>query len=124
MHHRLIVLAGACALAAFAGPASAAISCAQLPQAESFIGTLQPGPNTSAAQAHLDAAKAASGNEAQCSAELREVDKYARRSAAADKRMASRHSTRRVVQCADFLHQDRPGGTDYHGPYVPGCSKS
>jgi len=25
------------------------------------------------------------------------------------------------VQCADFFHQDRPGGTDYYGPPVPGC---
>ncbi len=26
-----------------------------------------------------------------------------------------------TVQCADFFHQDRPGGSDYHGPPVPGC---
>jgi hypothetical protein len=26
-----------------------------------------------------------------------------------------------VVRCADPLHQDRPGGTDYRGPPVPGC---
>lgn len=25
------------------------------------------------------------------------------------------------VQCADPLHQDRPGGTDYYGPPVPEC---
>jgi hypothetical protein len=25
------------------------------------------------------------------------------------------------VQCADFLHQNRPGGSDYNGPPVPGC---
>jgi len=25
------------------------------------------------------------------------------------------------VQCADPLHQDRPGGTDYYGPTVPEC---
>jgi len=25
------------------------------------------------------------------------------------------------VQCADFFHQDRPGGSDYRGPPVPGC---
>jgi len=25
------------------------------------------------------------------------------------------------VQCADFFHQDRPGGSDYKGPPVPGC---
>ena len=23
--------------------------------------------------------------------------------------------------CADLMHQDRPGGSDYHGPPVPGC---
>ena len=26
-----------------------------------------------------------------------------------------------AVQCADAMHQDRPGGTDYHGPAVAGC---
>ncbi len=26
-----------------------------------------------------------------------------------------------TTQCADMLHQDRPGGTDYVGPPVPGC---
>ena len=26
------------------------------------------------------------------------------------------------VKCADWLHQGRPGGTDYNGPPVPGCS--
>ncbi|HKW52306.1 MAG TPA: hypothetical protein VJO12_01335, partial [Stellaceae bacterium] len=25
------------------------------------------------------------------------------------------------VQCADPLHQDRPGGTDYYGPPVAEC---
>jgi hypothetical protein len=119
-----MTLIAACAIAAYALPASAAMTCADLPKAESFVQTLQPGPNTSAAQSHLEAAKSA-GDEGQCVAELHQVDKYARRSAAADKRMASRSSGgRRVVQCADFLHQDRPGGSDYHGPYVPGCAKS
>ncbi|HEX7966736.1 MAG TPA: hypothetical protein VF502_00850 [Stellaceae bacterium] len=28
------------------------------------------------------------------------------------------------VQCADVLHQDRPGGSDYHGPPVPECPPS
>jgi len=28
------------------------------------------------------------------------------------------------VQCADALHQDRPGGSDYHGPPVVGCPPS
>jgi hypothetical protein len=26
-----------------------------------------------------------------------------------------------VVRCADPLHQNLPGGTDYRGPPVPGC---
>ncbi len=28
------------------------------------------------------------------------------------------------VACADPLHQDRPGGSDYHGPPVPECPPS
>jgi len=28
-----------------------------------------------------------------------------------------------AAQCADFFHQDRPGGSDYKGPPVPGCKK-
>jgi hypothetical protein len=31
--------------------------------------------------------------------------------------------TRRRVECADWLHQNRPGGSDYHGPPVAGCSR-
>jgi hypothetical protein len=26
-----------------------------------------------------------------------------------------------VVRCADPFHQNLPGGSDYHGPTVPGC---
>jgi hypothetical protein len=26
-----------------------------------------------------------------------------------------------AIQCADAFHQDRPGGSNYHGPAVPGC---
>jgi outer membrane murein-binding lipoprotein Lpp len=29
-----------------------------------------------------------------------------------------------VVQCADAFHQDRPGGSDYHGPYVAACPRA
>jgi hypothetical protein len=29
-----------------------------------------------------------------------------------------------VVQCADTFHQDRPGGSQYYGPAVPGCPRS
>ncbi|HZS82378.1 MAG TPA: hypothetical protein VFA50_05880 [Stellaceae bacterium] len=28
------------------------------------------------------------------------------------------------VRCADALHQNLPGGSDYHGPPVPGCPQS
>jgi hypothetical protein len=95
------------------GLAQAAISCAQLPEAQHYVDQLRPGPNTSAAQRHLDLARAAT-SDGQCVSELSLVDKYARRSAAADRRAAH-------VQCADFLHQDRPGGSDYRGPPVAGC---
>ena len=67
--------------------ASAAIPCSDLPMAERFVQTLRPGPNTRAAQRHLEAARHA-GSERRCSAELQQVDKYARRSVAADKRQA------------------------------------
>lgn len=29
-----------------------------------------------------------------------------------------------VVQCADAFHQDRPGGSQYYGPVVPGCPRT
>ena len=74
---------------------AAAIPCSDLPMAETFMQKLRPGPNTRAAQQHLEAAKAATSQEA-CSAELRQVDKYAKRSVAADRRAAhhGRHYTR------------------------------
>lgn len=103
-------------------PAAAAISCSDIPAAQKFVDGLKPGPNTSKAQAHLDKAKSAS-SDSQCVAELGQVNKYASASAAADKRAASRGSHPRHVACADSLHQDRPGGTDYHGPPVPGCPR-
>lgn len=115
-------------LAAFSflapGLPAAAMTCADVPAAQAFVDKLQPGPNTRAAQNHLNAARAA-GSDAQCVAELQQVNKYAERSAAADKRKASggtvaRQPARRV-QCADTLHQNRPNGTDYHGPRVPYC---
>lgn len=104
----------------------ARITCSQLPDAQRFVQGLKPGPNTSAAQQHLDAAKQAadSGNDQQCVSELNRVNDYATRSANADKRATTHHSTRhRRVLCADPMHQNRPGGTDYHGPAVAGCSK-
>jgi len=102
------------------------MTCADVPAAQAFVDKLQPGPNTRAAQSHLNAARAA-GSESRCVAELQQVNKYAERSAAADKRMSSgtaRTAARRPVrrvQCADTLNQNRPNGTDYHGPRVPYC---
>jgi hypothetical protein len=106
------------------------ITCSQLPNAQRFVDGLRPGPNTSAAQQHLVSAKRAAdaGDERHCVSELGRVNYYAERSAAADKHAsahpASAHKThRRHVVCADALHQNRPGGTDYHGPAVPGCRR-
>jgi hypothetical protein len=134
---RVISLAVTAAATAFllAGlPASHAatapqITCAQVPDAQRFVDGLHPGPNTSAAQQHLDAAKRAAdaGDERHCVSELGAVNHYATRSAAADKHAAahpaSAHARHRRVLCADALHQNRPGGTDYHGPAVPGCRR-
>lgn len=107
--------------------ATSRITCSQIPDAQRFVDGLKPGPNTRAAQQHLDAAKQAANarNDKQCVSELGQVNYYAKRSAAADKRAASgHHSTRhRRVLCADPMHQNRPGGTDYHGPAVPGCPR-
>ena len=91
----------------------AGIACSQIPDAQRYLDGLRPGPNTRAAQHHLDLARAAP-SDAQCVSELRIVDRYAKRSAALDRRAAH-------PLCADFLHQDRPGGSDYHGPPVAGC---
>lgn len=103
------------------------ITCSQIPDAQRFVDGLKPGPNTSQAQQHLDAAKQASnaGNDSQCVSELGRVNEYATRSAAADKRAAAGHhsTTHHHVLCADAMHQNRPGGTDYHGPAVAGCPK-
>ena len=125
-------LVAACLLAgtSFAQAATPQISCAQIPDAQRFVDGLKPGPNTNAAQQHLDAAKHASdaGDQRQCVSELSRVNYYARRSAAADKR-SERHLAsapaprRRHVLCADAMHQDRPGGSDYRGPAVPGCRR-
>ena len=116
-------------------PALAAdrIECAQIPHAQSFIDGLKPGQNTIAAQRHLDAAKQAKSDK-DCVAELGKVNYYAKRSAAADKhaasakprRVASKRAKSRLarhVKCADSLHQDRPGGSDYRGPPVAGCKR-
>jgi len=117
----LATAAAASALFLFVGPGpvlaqSHRIACSQIPKAQHYVDGLKPGPNTSAAQAHLDAAKAATSDR-QCVAELRKTDYYAKRSAAADRRAAMPHH----VRCADLLHQNRPGGTAYNGPPVPGC---
>lgn len=126
-------LIGTIAALVFLAPAAAAaaIPCSDIPKAQHFVEKLRPGPNTRAAQRHLDAAKHAT-SESQCSAELGQVDKYARRSDAADKRVAAAAGKRQAPasaakrqapapQCADALHQNRPGGSDYHGPPVAGC---
>ncbi len=124
----LVATAAAFLCSVSALPAAAAITCADIPAAQSFVDGLKPGPNTRAAQAHLDKAKSA-GSDSQCVAELNQVNKYAARSAAADKRAASSkraasgHARPRRVLCADSLHQNRPGGTDYHGPAVAGCPR-
>src|ERR1700723_66173 len=116
---------GLAAVLLFAGPALAqaatTIECSQVPDAQHFVDGLKPGPNTTAAQQHLDAAQTASqaGDIKKCVAELSRVNYYAKRSAAADKRAASPRHVRHVV-CADAMHQDRPGGSDYHGPSY-GC---
>ena len=101
------------------------ITCSQIPAAQRFVDGLRPGPNTRAAQEHLDAAKHAadSGNDRECVSELTRVNDYATRSADADKRGSAHHSTRRHALCADAMHQNRPGGTDYKGPPVAGCPK-
>lgn len=123
----------------FAAPAFAAdqIECSQIPHAQAFVDGLKPGPNTKAAQAHLDAAKNAKSDQ-ECVAELGKVNYYAKRSAAADARLASpatapgaapvtkpkvtvARAKPATVKCADALHQERPGGSDYRGPPVPGC---
>ena len=124
----------------FAAPAFAAdqIECSQIPHAQAFVDGLKPGPNTRAAQAHLDAAKNAKSDQ-ECVTELGKVNYYAKRSAAADARLAgaasapgaapvakpkvnvTRAKPASAVQCADALHQERPGGSDYRGPPVPGC---
>lgn len=110
-----------------AGAASSSrITCSQIPDAQRFIQGLKPGPNTRAAQEHLDAAKQAAdaGNDGQCVSELTRVNDYATRSANADKQGGAHHSaTPHHVLCADAMHQSRPGGTDYKGPPVAGCPK-
>jgi hypothetical protein len=84
---RRIVLAAVAALMLWPGlAAAAAIPCSDIPKAQHFLNGLRPGPNTRAAQRHLDAAKRAKSPR-QCSAELRKVDDYARRSAAADRHL-------------------------------------
>lgn len=101
------------------------LPCSEIPAAQSFVDGLKPSPDKREAQLHLDRAKKAT-SDAACDKELRQVDKYARRANAAEKRAAAPKlapGTAPHVQCADLLHQDRPGGTDYRGPPVPGCPK-
>ncbi len=133
MRAMLAALATLC----LATPALAAgqIACSQIPAAQHFVDGLKPGPNTKAAQQHLDAAKKAKSDQ-ECVTELGHVNYYAKRSAAADKRVASAaHKSKKskrtasaphragAVQCADAMHQNRPGGSDYKGPPVAGCKR-
>ena len=80
---------GAALLLATGAAAMPPIPCSDIPLAQRYLGGLQPGPNTRAAQEHLDAAKRAH-SEAECDKELRQVDLYARRSTAADKKAAAK----------------------------------
>ena len=79
-----LILAAALIALAPGLAAAAAIPCSEVPKAQHFVNGLRPGPNTRAAQRHLDAARHARSPH-QCSAELRKVDYYARRSVAADR---------------------------------------
>lgn len=124
------LLAAASLAPSISQAATPSITCSQIPDAQRFVDGLRPGPNTSAAQQHLDAAKRAAqaGDDKQCVSELGRVNYYATRSSDADKRAAAHHSSAAGtghgrVLCADPLHQNRPGGTDYHGPPVPGCPR-
>jgi len=64
------------------------ITCSELPKAEAFVDAkLKPGPNTDKAKQHLAAAKSAK-SDSQCAAELKQVDYWAKRSLAADKKPA------------------------------------
>ncbi len=141
----LVLLAPATAVGASGG-----VDCTQIPEAQRFVDKLQPGPNRRAAQRYLEAARHAR-SERQCVADLRRVDHYARRSAQADKRLGAETRTaeappepgppptaaadpspqpqqaapvrHRIAfrRCADWLHQDRPGGSDYRGPPRETC---
>jgi hypothetical protein len=83
---------GAALLLATGAAAMPPIPCSDIPLAQRYLDGLKPGPNTRAAQQHLDAAKRAH-SEAECDKELRQVDLYARRSSAADKKAAPKRQT-------------------------------
>ncbi len=127
----IIAAAFLLAVPTLASAATPQITCSQIPAAQRFVERLKPGPNTRAAQQHLAAARHAADarDERRCVAELGRVNYYATRSAAADRRGAAHHtrarstSRRRHVLCADAMHQNRPGGTDYRGPAVAGCPR-
>jgi hypothetical protein len=77
-----------------ADAAEAAAACPGISATQHQINRLRPGPNTRAAQRHLDAARRAR-SDAACRRELLQADRYARRSAAADRRAAARRSSAR-----------------------------
>jgi hypothetical protein len=83
---RVLVVGLAAATVLMAAFPVSATSCREeVREAQRFVNTLRPGPNTRAAQRHLTAAKQARSAR-QCGAELRQVNTYAERSAAADRR--------------------------------------
>jgi predicted outer membrane protein len=83
---RILRLAALAAVLLAPGIARAAISCADLPQAEAYVHDhLRPGPNTRLAERHLEAARHARSERA-CRSELGKVNYYAKRSLAADRR--------------------------------------
>src|SRR5438552_5216723 len=87
MHGLVAGLVGLACLAA-ATPGWAASCREEIREAQRFVDTLRPGPNTRNAQRHLAAARRA-GSERRCIAELRQVNVYATRSDAADRRLTA-----------------------------------
>lgn len=87
---RVLVAAFAASIALLPSLPAAAASCrSEIQSAASYVDQLRPGPNTRAAKRHLSAARRARSERA-CMAELRQVNTYAQRSAAADRRLARR----------------------------------
>jgi hypothetical protein len=86
-----VTVAAVAALVVFAPalPAMAQSCSSEIEAAQRFVDKLRPGPNTRQAERHIAAARRAR-SERQCMAELRRANTFAERSAAADRRLASR----------------------------------